>query len=76
MTSLFAAAKPWTYWMAPPLLAATVLLVLGMAIRYYRRILAPQYQWELHAQQPPATQTTVGTAHRIGVDAEPHPKAA
>ena len=36
------AAVPWTYWMAPPLLAAALLLDLYLAITYVRRFVLPR----------------------------------
>ncbi|HVM01606.1 MAG TPA: hypothetical protein VM263_02970 [Acidimicrobiales bacterium] len=47
MSSLLvlAAAKPWTYWMAPPLLLVNVLVLLAVLVGYYRKVAVPRYQW-------------------------------
>jgi hypothetical protein len=44
------AALPWTYWLAVPLLAATVLDLIGIAVVYYRRVLVPQHLWRQREQ--------------------------
>lgn len=42
---LLAAAKPWTYWMAPLLLVVNVLVLLAVLVGYYRKVAVPPYQW-------------------------------
>ncbi len=37
------AAQVWTYWLAPPLLAAAVMLLVATAIGYYRKVALPAY---------------------------------
>ena len=37
------AAQVWTYWMAPPLLAMAVILVIATLVGYYRKVVLPQY---------------------------------
>lgn len=48
---ILAAAKPWTYWLAPALLIAALVLIAGIAIGYYRRVAVPAFQWRLHEEQ-------------------------
>jgi hypothetical protein len=36
------AAHVWTYWMAPPLFAAAVLLDLTIAVLYFKRFVLPR----------------------------------
>jgi uncharacterized protein (DUF2062 family) len=43
MEALLAAAKPWAYWIAPMLLAATVLAVLGYILMYVFKVVAAKY---------------------------------
>jgi hypothetical protein len=51
LSMLVAAAKPWTYWIAPPLLVATVLALLAVATVYYRKVVAPSYALMLEEQR-------------------------
>ena len=51
LSMVLAVTKPWTYWIAPPLLAAEVVYLLVLAVRYYRRIQVPHYLWILQQQQ-------------------------
>ena len=51
LSMVLAATKPWTHWIAPPLLAAEVLYLVALAVRYYRRIQVPHYLWTLRQQQ-------------------------
>lgn len=37
------AAKPWTFWMALPLVVASSLAVLGVLARYMTRVVAAKY---------------------------------
>lgn len=48
---VLAAAKAWTYWFAPALLITALLLVVGIAVGYYRRVAVPGFQWRLHEEQ-------------------------
>ena len=45
---MLAAAKPWTYWMWPPLLAIGVVAVLAVLAGYYRKVMVPRYEWSLY----------------------------
>lgn len=45
---VLAVAKPWTYWMAPPLIAAGLLLLLRALAGC--KVLVPRYEWTLHQQ--------------------------
>ena len=38
---MFLAALPWTYWMAMPLLGATVLLLVGFGLVYLKKVVEP-----------------------------------
>ena len=38
---MFLAALPWAYWMAIPLLAATVLALVGFAAVYMKKVVEP-----------------------------------
>lgn len=40
---LLAVAKPWTYWLALPLVAASLLGLLGAIIAYLVKAVAPKY---------------------------------
>ncbi len=40
------AAEVWTYWMAPPLLAAALALAVAAAVGYYRKVVVPQFLLE------------------------------
>ncbi len=51
LSMVLAATKPWTHWIAPPLLAAEVVYLVVLAVRYYRRIQVPHYLWTLQRQQ-------------------------
>ena len=37
------AAQVWTYWMAPPLLAAALMLLIATLVGYYRKVALPRY---------------------------------
>ena len=41
---VLAVTRPWTYWMAPVLVATGVLAVVAMAWGYYRNVLDPWYR--------------------------------
>jgi hypothetical protein len=43
---LLAAAKPWTYWLAPALTLAGVLAVLAVVVGYLIRVVALRYPRE------------------------------
>ncbi len=53
MTAFFvlAAAKPWTYWLALPLLGTAITLIAALAFGYYRKVLVPRYEWSLYEHQ-------------------------
>ena len=51
VSMVLAAARPWTYWLAPPLLVAELVLIVGLAIEYYRKVLVPSYQRQLYEEQ-------------------------
>jgi hypothetical protein len=36
-------AQVWTYWLAPPLFAAAVMLTIATAVGYYRKVAVPFY---------------------------------
>lgn len=77
MTSLFAVAKPWTYWIAPPLLAASLLLIVALAIGYYRKVAVPRFHWEQHIAQRARSEHDQHAVHPIGSPAgQPAAKAA
>ena len=40
---LLAAAKPWTYWIAPLLMLASVLGIIAVFIGYLVRVVAARY---------------------------------
>lgn len=48
---MLAAAKPWTFWMWPPLLAISVMAVLAVLAGYYRKVLVPRYEWSLYENE-------------------------
>ncbi|HEX3621896.1 MAG TPA: hypothetical protein VHT97_06230 [Acidimicrobiales bacterium] len=39
---MIAASKPWTYWLAPLLLALTALSLIAWALLYYRKVVVPE----------------------------------
>lgn len=43
MELLFAAAKPWAYWIAPMILVASVLGVLLFILQYVFKVVAAKY---------------------------------
>ena len=45
---MLAAAKPWTYWIWPPLLGLSVVAVLAVIAGYYRKVMVPRYEWSLY----------------------------
>lgn len=40
---LFAAAKPWTYWLALPITVLSIVALLGVFFAYLRKAVAPKY---------------------------------
>jgi hypothetical protein len=40
---LLAAAKPWTFWLAPLLVLVTVLALLAIAVGYVVKVVAARY---------------------------------
>ena len=36
-------AQVWTYWMAPPLLAVALALLVATSVGYYRKVTVPRY---------------------------------
>ncbi len=46
--TVLGAAKPWTYWMAIPLLVIAVAAVIVLAVSYYRLVIVPGYAWLTH----------------------------
>lgn len=76
IVTVFALVRPWSYWFAPPLLAAAALLALGFAVGYYRKVLVASFEWSLHESRQRLTQiggASVGRAgrRRAGQDAPP-----
>lgn len=59
---VLAATKPSTHCIAPPLLAAEVVYLVALAVRYYRRIQVPHYLWTLQQQQQAESRYPWGTA--------------
>lgn len=45
---ILAAARPWTYWMWPPLLAIWAVAVIALVAGYYRKVMVPRYEWSLY----------------------------
>ena len=77
-TWIFAAARPWHYWLAVVLVATGLTLVLSIAAGYYRQVLVPLYQRRLaelegqHTRRP--LPMNAAQRHR-GLEAAP-PRAA
>ncbi len=59
---ILAAARPWHYWLAVLLLATGMLLLLGIAIGYYRQVLVPLHQRRMAELEPPAQPQRLVTA--------------
>lgn len=55
---LLAASRPWTYWMAPVLVATGVLAIATMAYGYYRNVLDPYYRMIDHRAEKEPTSAT------------------
>jgi hypothetical protein len=53
---VLAAAKPWTYWFAPVFLVATLIMLLVMAVAYYRRVLLPAFWYRVATEEARAAQ--------------------
>jgi hypothetical protein len=51
MQMLFAVTKPWTYWIAPPLLIVTLALVVVLAVGYYRKVMVLAYRWRIEDER-------------------------
>lgn len=64
---VLAAAKPWTYWFAPVLLVAALLIIAAIGVGYYRRVAVPAFQWRLHEEQRRLAELRRqrGTGHRL-----------
>lgn len=72
-----AAARPWHYWLAVALLAVGMLLVLTIAIGYYRKVLVPLYQRRTAELEPPAQRPPLATASDTrALEASSPPRAA
>jgi hypothetical protein len=39
------AAIPWTYWLAPPLLAVVALMLAGFGLVYLKKVVEPPYRY-------------------------------
>ncbi len=44
------AAQVWTYWLAPPVLATALMMVILTAVGYYRKVALPSYLAEQQRQ--------------------------
>ncbi len=44
------AAEVWTYWLAPPLLATALTLLIVTLVGYYRKVAVPEYLAEQQRQ--------------------------
>ncbi|MFP5372341.1 MAG: hypothetical protein ACLGI3_16555 [Actinomycetes bacterium] len=63
---VLAAARPWTYWLAPPLLMAGLLLILALAIEYYRTVAVPNARRQLlHEERRGAEQRSSDGMQRV-----------
>jgi hypothetical protein len=40
---LLAAAKPWAYWLAPLLVLATLVAIVGVTVAYLVKVVAARY---------------------------------
>ncbi len=79
VVTVFAVVRPWSYWLAPPLLAAAVVLALALAVGYYREVLAPWYEWAIHDRQQRLSEirrTSIGRASRRRARGDARPLAA
>ncbi len=77
LSMLLAATKPWTYWVAPPLLVVTVLAIVSFGAVYYRKVVEPRYQLMLHERRANVAQLHGPTSLAPRVPAErPRAQAA
>ena len=79
VVTVFALVRPWSYWLAPPLLAAAVVLAAAFAVGYYRKVLVPWYEWAVHERQQRLSQirrTSVGRARQRRAQGDARPLAA
>lgn len=51
MQVVLGAAKPWTYWIAPPLLVAMLALIVVLAVGYYRKVMVPAFLSRLEEEK-------------------------
>ena len=67
---VLAAAKPWTYWFAPTFLVAAVVLLVTIAVGYYRRVAVPAF-WARVAEEEArrAERARGATVHRLPTSA-------
>lgn len=75
---ILAAARPWHYWLGVVVVATGMLLVLAIAIGYYRKVLVPLYQRRMAELEPPAQRQPLATASDAGraLEASSPPRAA
>jgi hypothetical protein len=52
LLALLAVAKPWTYWLAPPLLIMTLLYLIALSVGYHRKVLVPRSRLQRGAHTP------------------------
>jgi len=71
-------AVVWTYWMHVPLLGAALLGIVLAAIRYYREVALPLYEWKTQAGSPAqlASVRSLEQRQRTGRAAAPERAAA
>ncbi|MFP5371193.1 MAG: hypothetical protein ACLGI3_10665 [Actinomycetes bacterium] len=53
LSMVLAAAKPWTHWLAPPLLVGSILYLVAVGVAYYCKVQAPWYRSRLLRQLQP-----------------------
>jgi hypothetical protein len=63
---VLAAAKPWTYWFAPTFLVIAVVLVVALAVGYYRRVAVPAFLARVAREQAElASRRGEATVHQL-----------
>lgn len=76
LSVVLAAARPWTHWLAVPLLVGSVIYLVAIGIGYYRKVQVPWYLWTRRQEQQRRHQVVqLHPAHESRVLRRPRPDA-